>query len=112
HSGRPLVAADIVANIERAKDESIGHALSGAAAVISDASAVDDATVQISYEAAQPAEVALELYDSMFIIDPEAMADVASNPVGTGPYQFEEWVTGEQATFVRFQGFWKEGLPR
>lgn len=112
HSGRPLVAADIVANIERAKDENIGHALSGAAAVISDASAVDDATVQISYEAAQPAEVALELYDSMFIIDPEAMADVASNPVGTGPYQFEEWVTGEQATFVRFQGFWKEGLPR
>lgn len=112
HNGRTLVAADVVANIERAKDATIGHALSTAAGAIAGANAIDDATVEVTYDQPQPSRVALEFFDSLFIIAPEAMGDVQSAPIGTGPYVLDEWVTGEQAVFTKFNDYWNIGLPK
>lgn len=111
HNGRELVADDIVLNIERAKNPDIGHALSGAASVIEGATAIDGQTVEITYSVSQPEQVILEFYDSLFIIAPEAMEGVATNPVGTGPYQFSEWVAGDHLVLEQFPDYWKDGFP-
>ncbi len=111
HNGRELNAEDIVLNIERAKNPDVGHSLSGAASSIESASAIDDLTVEITYSLSQPEQVVLEFYDSLFIIAPEAMEDVATNPVGTGPYQISDWVTGDRLVLEQFTGYWKEGFP-
>jgi peptide/nickel transport system substrate-binding protein len=34
-----------------------------------------------------------------------------SNPVGCGPFVFEEWVVGDHITFVRNENYFRKGLP-
>ena len=50
HSGAAMTATDVVANLERARDKTIGHTLSGAASVIKSVSAVDAKTVRVEYD--------------------------------------------------------------
>ena len=38
-------------------------------------------------------------------------SDLATNPVGTGPYVFEEWKKGQYILLTKNENYWKEGLP-
>ena len=39
-------------------------------------------------------------------------ATCASNPVGTGPFEFEEWRVNESLTVLRNRSYWRDGLPK
>ncbi|MEM9031570.1 MAG: ABC transporter substrate-binding protein [Pseudomonadota bacterium] len=38
-------------------------------------------------------------------------ADLANNPVGTGPFKFVEWRKGQFVRLDKNENYWKEGLP-
>lgn len=38
--------------------------------------------------------------------------DFANNPVGTGPFEFDEQVRGDELTVKAFDGYWREGQPK
>jgi len=38
-------------------------------------------------------------------------ADLANNPVGTGPFKFVEWKKGQYIRLDKNPNYWKEGLP-
>lgn len=112
HSGAPMNADAVVANLERARDPEVGHPLATAAQPISAVSAVDGQTVLITYSVPVPEGAAIDLLASLFIIDPAAMADVETNPVGTGPYTFGGFRPGEQLTLEANPDYWREDLPK
>ncbi|MEV0135884.1 ABC transporter substrate-binding protein [Dactylosporangium sp. NPDC050688] len=112
HSGASMAAADVVANIERARDTTVGHTLSGGAAVIKGVSAVDAKTVRIEYNRPIPEGVALDLMASLFIIEPAAVPNVKTSPSGTGPYKFVSFKPGEQLKLEANPNYWQPGLPK
>jgi peptide/nickel transport system substrate-binding protein len=110
HNGRAFVADDVVQNIERARDDSLGHSVLGYTRPITGVTAVDDATVQFTFS--EPANAIFDLLTVLGIVAPEAFAAPAiTEPVGTGPFRFAEWSPGQEAVFQKYEDYWQEGLP-
>jgi peptide/nickel transport system substrate-binding protein len=110
HNGRELTADDVVQNIERAMDETLGHSVFGYTRPIETVSALDTQTVQFTFS--EPANAIFDLLTVLGIVAPEAFeAPAIINPIGTGPFQFVEWRPGQEAIFQRFEEYWEEGLP-
>ena len=89
------------------------------ASILTDVRAVDDLTVEFTLAepfAAFPAAIASAYFG---IASPTAIqasgADYGTPSglaVGTGPFVFEEWLSGDRITLSKFEGYWQEGLPK
>jgi peptide/nickel transport system substrate-binding protein len=44
------------------------------------------------------------------VYDKETIADIEKKPIGTGPYQFVEWIPGEKAVYKKFDKYWDKKL--
>ena len=109
-NGRELVSLDIVDNIDRALDESIGHYLySSFSASVEGAETVDKYTAKIYYKVTYPFK--LDDLTRMPLIPKENMADVDINPTGCGPFKFVNYAHGDKLELVRFEDYWQKGKP-
>ncbi len=110
HNGREMVAQDIVDNIARAKDKSIGHYLYDVFNnSVDSADVIDQYTVRINYSKVYPVKL-IDL-SKLYIIPKEAMADVATNPVGSGPFKFTSYSSGDKLVMQSFDGYWNQPEP-
>lgn len=84
-----------------------------------DVRAVDEFTVEFELAepfAAFPAAIASAYFG---IASPAAMREAGASygtpsglAVGTGPFVFEEWRSGDRITLSKFDDYWEEGLPK
>ena len=74
---------------------------------------VDDFTVKLLLKAPNAALLAVLSDRAGMMISPAAITkygkDLARNPVGTGPFSFVEWVTGDHLSLKKFDGYWEKG---
>lgn len=106
-TGREFNSQDVVDNIARAKDKSIGHSLfSTFDPSIDGAEVVDPYTVRITYKTVYP--VKLDDLASLYIIPKEAMAQVAAKPVGSGPFTYGNYTPGDKLEMLRFEQYWNK----
>lgn len=117
-NGREMTAGDVVFSYERFCNYSprIRYICDN----IQEFSAVDRYTVQIRlkspYSALVPELLAFN-FGSILATEAGAGPDKDwSDPVkawiGTGPFEFENWIPGVKYTFTKNARYWKEGLPR
>ncbi|HEX8969208.1 MAG TPA: ABC transporter substrate-binding protein [Chloroflexota bacterium] len=82
---------------------------------IDQVSVVDPLTVKISLKTAFAPFLSIISDRAGYIVSPTARAkfgqDYARNPVGTGPFQFVEWIKDDHATFKRFDGYFEADIP-
>ncbi|WP_164215196.1 glutathione ABC transporter substrate-binding protein [Virgibacillus sp. YIM 98842] len=120
HDGSPFNAEVAKANIERIIDPEVGSSQASLYEMINDIEVVDDYTIRLTTDypfAPLPAHLAHPVSGivSLEVIEEDyaAMEDGAEpgtiineNPIGTGYFKFDEWVTGEYVDLSKNEDYW------
>ncbi|MFP4456559.1 MAG: ABC transporter substrate-binding protein [Clostridia bacterium] len=113
HDGEQFTAEDVVFTLERIKNPENNSSQIGNFKEISEVVAEDDFNVTI--KTAEPYPLLLVRLASLRIVPKHYVEEVGAsvfseNPVGTGPYIFEEWVKDEHIKLNANEDYW-QGIP-
>ncbi len=111
HDGESFDADDVKFNFENIMElTSGGGVIAGA---LKGVEIVDDLTAVVSLQ--RPVGAFIEILTGQKILPEHLLADgdiVTSdynlNPVGTGPFQFESFTTGQSLIVAKYDGYWRE----
>ncbi len=109
HDGTTFDAEDVKFSLDRARAEDSANAQKALFAGIDTVEVIDPATVTVTLKDADGSFPFNMAWGDAVIVAPESVADEATNPVGTGPFKFDEWAQGDHITISRYDGYW--GTP-
>jgi ABC-type transport system substrate-binding protein len=111
HDGTPLNADAIVENLTRHLESPL---TAPAIRPIEEVTAQDDLNALVkmsspwaSFPVYLTAQVGYVVAPSQFAMGDEGRL----NPIGTGPFKFEEWIPDNHFTASKYEDYWREGLP-
>jgi peptide/nickel transport system substrate-binding protein len=109
HDGKPFTAADVIYTLQGWGDEK--HIAHTAATNIrlEELNAVDDLTLEIPLKSPN-ARLPESFTQQSNLVIQDGVTDF-TNPVGTGPFKFQEFTAGERSLCVRNENYWEEGKP-
>lgn len=110
HNGRPFTAKDVVFSYNRVLDPALGSRYRGQLTQIDTMEIIDDYTLKITLK--EPFAPFLVYLQDVRIVAEETVDQLASKPIGTGPFQFVEWVPNDHMTLKKNPDYWQEGLPK
>ena len=115
HSGRELTSEDVVASLARPLDAKLQGAmasftiLQGFVPTGTTFEARDKYTVDIKSPVAWPS--IFDYFQVLHIVDKDQAAAPITQPNGTGPFKFVEWVQGQHLRFEKHPNYWLSGRP-
>jgi peptide/nickel transport system substrate-binding protein len=109
HDGEPFNAEAVKFSIERTLDDRIDCEIRikffGGMEVTP--VVVDDYTIDI--KTSEPAPILPTMMGTMTVVSPNTVVgERTREPVGTGPYTFDQWDVGEKIVLKRFPDYWGE----
>jgi peptide/nickel transport system substrate-binding protein len=115
HDGTPFNAQAVKFNLDRLLNPQTGSALRQQLVDIQEVQVVDDLTFKIVLKQPFTPLLAWLTEGPGFMSSPAAVQkwgqDYGQHPVGTGPFEFVEWVKGDHITLKKFKDYWETGLP-
>lgn len=115
HNGQPLTSRDVVATMERIRDEEAGSVHFKEFAAVESVKAPDDYTVVFTLSK-PTAPFLTSLASGWGAILPAGLIksghDFGSEPVGTGPFRMVEWVRDSRIVLEKNGAYWMEQAPR
>ena len=109
HDGSSMDAQDVKFSLDRARGEDSANAQKALFAGITDVSIVDPLTVKVSLDAANGSFLFNMAWGDAVIVAPETIENIKTNPVGTGAFEFSNWVQGDRIELTRNADYW--GTP-
>jgi peptide/nickel transport system substrate-binding protein len=106
HDGTSFDAQDVVFSLDRARAPESVNAQKGLFEAIASVEAVGplEARVTLSHPQAQfPWNMG---WGDAVMVAPESAEGNGTNPVGTGPWRFDRWVSGDRVVLQRYDGYW------
>jgi len=109
-NGEPFDAAAAAFSVNRVIDSGFNSEQGSYFNTITGAEAVDATTLRVTTSGPDPI-LPTRLY-WLKMVPPIAAAEAgfAENPIGTGPYKFDNWRRGSSITLVANEGYW-DGVP-
>jgi peptide/nickel transport system substrate-binding protein len=116
HDGTDFNAAAVKWNIDRRLDPAVNSPQKALLEpVIASVEARDPQTAVFNLKTPYPGLLSLLGERPGFMVSPAAVAksgqDFGSNPVGTGPFVFKEWVRGSRIEVTKNANYWDKGKP-
>lgn len=109
HNGKDFTAEDVEFTFNRVMDEEFNSARRPDFLPVESLEVVDDYTVKFTMK--EPFAPFLSKLETLRIVPADPSIDVAQNPIGTGPFKFVEWVSGQHIRLEKNPDYWQEGLP-
>jgi len=110
HNGRGLVADDIVFCLNIQKDENYGASnYINFGPYVDSIEAKDDYTVLLKLKTPYPA--ILSIITKIPIFAPEAIDNLATEPIGCGPFKYVSWDKKKELKLEAFVDYYENGVP-
>jgi len=112
HYGQDFTSADVVYTYNRLMDVNLGSIIGSLFTSVNEVVALDEHTVE--FRLSQPHHTLLEtMWDPAASIIPNGRSDeeLATTPIGTGPFILGENIPDESVTYVRNEAYWNAPLP-
>ena len=106
HDGTAMDAEDVKFSLDRARSEDSKNAQKGLFSGITDVTVVDPTTVKVTLGQPNGSFLFNMAWGDAVIVAPESIADIASNPIGTGAFVFSDWVQGDRLELTRNENYW------
>lgn len=106
HDGTAMDAEDVKFSLDRARAPDSTNAQKQLFAPIEAVDVVDAKTVKITLKAPSGNFDFNMAWGDASIMGPESVATNATNPVGTGPFRFGQWVQGDRVELVANPDYW------
>ena len=115
HDGTDLTADVVKWNFERMLDPATGSIRRSELGNVKSVDVTDAHTIRVNLKQPDAALLATLADRAGMMVSRAAVErhgkDFARNPVGTGSFQFVEWVKDDHLTVRRVPGYWRAGLP-
>ena len=109
HDGTDMDSSDVVFSLDRARAEDSANAQKALFAGIESVEAVDPLTARVTLSAANGGFLFNLAWGDAVIVAPESIDDIKTLPIGTGAFEFSNWVQGDQIELARNEAYW--GTP-
>lgn len=103
HDGSDFVAEDVKYTIERGIEEGTGNYPG-----VDYVEVVDDHTVNVHMTAPDSVFMDKQWTGDCCVIKKDSGDQLSKDPLGTGPFKFVEWVSGDHITLEAFDDYWGE----
>lgn len=106
HDGTTMDADDVVFSLNRARADDSTNAQKALFADIASVEALAPTTVKVTLSQPNGSFLFNMAWGDAVIVAEESIADIATNPIGTGAYTFSDWVQGDRIELLRNDEYW------
>ncbi|MFJ7755707.1 glutathione ABC transporter substrate-binding protein [Peribacillus muralis] len=110
HDGAPFNAEAVKTNFDRLLDPKTSSPQAGKLEMIKEIKVVDDTTVQFKLKYPYAPLLSILVSNEGSILSPKAIKEhsdqLGQNPVGTGPFIFKSWKSGEEIELAKNEDYW------
>ncbi len=106
HDGSAFDAQDVIFSLNRARAPDSTNAQKALFEGIETVEALDPQTVRITLKAPDGGFPFKLAWGDAVMVDEASIKDIATHPIGTGPFQFGEWKQGDHIRLDAFDGYW------
>ncbi|MEP7198546.1 MAG: ABC transporter substrate-binding protein, partial [Chloroflexota bacterium] len=110
HNGRVMTSDDVKFSLDRMRDAKTGSLLASSFSLVTAVDVVDAETVKVTLS--KPQATFLNFLTEIYSIVPkEAVAELETKPIGTGPFMLDKYVLNQSVRLVRNPEYWDKNKP-
>ncbi|WP_299293016.1 ABC transporter substrate-binding protein [uncultured Tateyamaria sp.] len=106
HDGTTMDAEDVKFTLDRILADDSANAQKALYAAISAVEVVDAQTVRLTLSEPNGNMLFNLAWGDAVIVAPESIENIKQQPIGTGPFKFDQWTQGDSIQISQYDGYW------
>ncbi|TPW31268.1 ABC transporter substrate-binding protein [Pararhizobium mangrovi] len=106
HDGSKMTASDVKFSLDRARGKDSANAQKELFTDIAKVEVVDPLTAKVTLSQPDGSFLFDMAWGDAQIVSEKTAAGDATHPIGTGPFEFDDWVRGDHITLKRYANYW------